>query len=100
MVRGGRNRAEDIARGTGIHPSGVTGIAVECGAGVSVAKLTGTIPHRQIGVTTVGQVRALGGDVVRTSGRSPYHATLTGLTPEQTSFLLTPTLYNPALEGL
>jgi hypothetical protein len=29
VVRGGRNRPEDIMRGTGTHPSGVTGISVE-----------------------------------------------------------------------
>jgi len=29
------------------------------------------IPHGQIGVTTVGEVRNAGGDVIRTSGRSP-----------------------------
>jgi hypothetical protein len=50
----------------------------------------------QVGVTTVGEVRAVGGDVLRTSGRSPHHATLTGLTSEQASNLLTPTIKNPA----
>ena len=38
------------------------------------------------------------GDVIRTSGRDSYHATLTGLTPEQASQLLTPTIPNPARE--
>lgn len=71
VVRGGRNRPEYIRRGTGTHPNG------------------------QIGVTTVGEVRQAGGDVIRTSGRSPYHATLTGLTPEQASQLLRPTIPNP-----
>jgi hypothetical protein len=51
-------------------------------------------PHGQIGVTTVGEVRKAGGDVIRTSGRG-YHATLTGLTPEQISNLLTPTIPKP-----
>lgn len=96
MVRGGRNRPADIKRGTGTHPGGVTGISVESASGVSVAELTATIPHGQIGVATVGEVRQAGGDVVRTSGRSPYHATLTGLTSEQVSELLTPTIVNPA----
>lgn len=99
VVRGGRNRPADIARGIGIHPSGVTGVSVESAAGVSVAELAAAVPHRQIGVTVVGDVRKAGGDVVRTSGRSPYHATLTGLTPEQASRLLTPTIPNPAREG-
>jgi hypothetical protein len=54
-----------------------------------------SIPHGQIGVTTVREVRNIGGDVVRTSGRSPYHATLTGLTPDQISNVPTPTILHP-----
>ena len=96
VVRGGRNRPADIVRGTGTHPSGVTGVSVESAVGVSVAELAASIPHGQVGVTTVGEVRKAGGDVIRTAGRSPYHATLTGLTPEQASRLLTPTIPNPA----
>lgn len=97
VVRGGRNRPEDIRRSTGTHPSGVTGVSVECAAGLAVAELAAAIPHGQVGVTTVGDVRKAGGDVIRTSGRSPNHATLTGLTPEQASKLLTPTISNPTL---
>jgi hypothetical protein len=96
VVRGGQNRPEDILRGTGTHPSGITGISVECGLGLSIAELANVIPHRQIGVTTVGKVRQAGGNVIRTSGRSRNHATLTGLTPEQISSLLTPIIPNPA----
>ncbi len=96
VVRGGRNQPEDLRRGTRTHPSGVTGASVECGEGLSVEELAATIPHGQVGVTTVGAVRAAGGDVVRTSGRSPHHATLTGLSPEEASRLLTPTVANPA----
>lgn len=82
MVRGGRNRPEDIRRGIGTHPSGVTGISVECALGLTLQELAQTIPHGQIGVT-IGEVRVLGGDVIRTSGRSLNHATLTGLSPEE-----------------
>ncbi len=98
VVRGGRNRPEDIARGTGTHPSGVTGVSVECEVGLAVEDLAAAIPHGQVGVTTVGEVRKAGGDVVRSSGRTPYHATLTGLTPEETSRLLIPTSPNPTQE--
>jgi len=98
VVRGGKNRPEDIQRGTGTHPSGTTGVSVESTEGVSVAELARAIPHGQVGVTTVDEVRKAGGDVLRTSGRSPHHATLTGLTPEQASQLLTPTILNPARE--
>jgi hypothetical protein len=94
IVRGGKNRSEDILRGIGTHPSGVTGISVESGVGLSVEELALMIPHSQVGVTTVGIVRKSGGDVIRTSGRSPNHATLTGLTPEKISKLLTPTIPN------
>lgn len=96
VVRGGRNRPEDIRRGMGTHPSGITGISVECGEAVSIQELSASIPHRQIGITTVGAVRAVGGDVIRTFGRSPYHATLTGLISEEISLLLTPTMPNPS----
>ncbi|MEH2438257.1 MAG: hypothetical protein V7K25_29355 [Nostoc sp.] len=54
------------------------------------------IPHGQVGVRTVSEVRKAGGDVIRTSGKSPHHATLSGLTPEKISNLLTPTYPNPA----
>lgn len=96
VVRGGRNRPEDIRRGTGTHPDGVTGVSVECAVVLAIEELAAVIPHSQIGVTTVGQVRKAGGDVIRTSGRNPHHATLTGLTPEQASNLLTPVIPNPA----
>jgi hypothetical protein len=96
VVRGGRNQPEDLKRGTGIHPSGARGVSVECDVGVAVAELAAELPHRQVGVTTVGAVRAEGGDVIRTTGRSPRHATLTGLSAEVASRLLTPTVPNPA----
>ena len=96
VVRGGRNLPADLRRGTGTHPSGITGVSVECGEAMPVEELTTVVPHGQIGVTTVGAIRAAGGDVVRTSGRSPQHATLIGLSPEEASRLLTPTIPNPA----
>jgi hypothetical protein len=96
IVRGGQNTPALVRKGLGTHRSGVTGVSVHSAPGASVAELAVGIPNGQIGVTTVGRVRAAGGDVVRTSGRSPHHATLTGLTPEQISGLLTPTEPNPA----
>src|ERR1700693_3670434 len=69
VVRGGRNQPEDLRRGTRTHPSGVTGASVECAEGLSVEELTTAIPHGHVGVTTVGAIRAAGGDVVRTAGR-------------------------------
>jgi hypothetical protein len=96
VVRGGRNQPEDLRRGIRTHPSGITGASVECAEGLSVEELAVFIPHGQVGVTTVGAIRAAGGDVVRTTGRSPNHATLVGLSPEEASRLLTPTRPKPA----
>lgn len=95
VVRGGINRPEHLDEKYRVHPSGVPGWSVHSAPGASVAELAVGVPNRQIGVTTVGRVRALGGDVIRTSGSSPHHATLTGLTPEQVSGLLTPAVSNP-----
>jgi hypothetical protein len=96
VVRGGRNQPADLRRGIRTHPSGVTGASVERAEGVSLEDLAAAIPHGQVGVTTVGAIRAAGGDVVRTSGRSPHHATLIGLSPDEASRLLTPTVPHPA----
>ena len=71
-------------------------VHVVCAAGATVEQLAAAVPHGQVGVTTVGRIRQLGGDVARTTGRSPNHATVSGLTPEQASRLLTPTRPNPA----
>jgi len=97
VVRGGLNTPEQIRGKLDRHPSGVPGVSVHSAPGVPIVELAVGLPHGQVGVTTVGRVRAAGGDVIRTSGRSPHHATLTGLTPEQISGLLTPTVPNPAL---
>ncbi len=94
VVRGGTNTPELIAKGTGTHPSGVTGISVECGTCL-VKDLAKGVPHSKVGVTTVGAVRKLGGDVIKTSGRSPNHATLTNLTAKQSSKLLNPVIKKP-----
>ena len=97
VVRGGQNTPEQARKGYRKHPSGVQGVSVHTAPGASIAELAVGIPNGQIGITTVGQVRAEGGAVIRTSGRSPHHATLTGLTPDQISDLLTPTVPNPTL---
>lgn len=94
VVRGGLNTVKSLKAGTDTHPSGVTGVSVECGT-CSVKELAKPLPHNQIGVTTVGDVRNAGGDVIKTSGNSPNHATLTGLTPEEMHQLLYPPIPNP-----
>jgi hypothetical protein len=108
VVRGGRNDAESFARGSGVQmdSSGkLQGVSINCGAGLSVEELTAPrpstgypgIPHNHVGVTTVGAIRAAGGDVIPTPSRTnPHHARLSGLTPEQASALFQPTVRNPS----
>ncbi len=94
VVRGGVNSVKTITEKTGTHPSGVTGVSVECGT-CGVKELSKNLPNPKIGVTTVGQVRKAGGNVIKTTGRSPNHATLTGLPPEKISELFQPPMWNP-----
>jgi hypothetical protein len=107
VVRGGENLPENFAQGSGVAvDSGgkLQGVSVNAASGLSVKELTSPlpqtgypgIPHNRVGVTTVGKVRALGGNVVPSPRRkNPNHATLSGLTPEQASSLFRPTIKNP-----
>src|SRR5438270_12489113 len=107
VVRGGQNRPENFAQGSGVAvgvDGKLQGVSVNSAPGLSIQELTASIPqtgypgipNNQVGVTTVGDVRARGGDVVPSPTRTnPYHATLSGLTPEQASQLFRPTIPNP-----
>jgi hypothetical protein len=108
VVRGGQNFPDNFARASGatVGTSGeLQGVSVNAGTGLTVDDLalpdarTGYpgILNNQIGVTTVGEIRARGGDVVPSPTRAnPHHATLSGLTPEHASELFRPTAANPA----
>ena len=107
VVRGGKNLPANFAQGSGVTVNAggkIEGVSVNAAPDVSVQELTAPnphtgypgIPHNQVGVTTVGAIRAAGGDVVPSPTRTnPYHATLSGLTPEQASQLFRPTVKNP-----
>ena len=107
VVRGGQNLPANFAQGSGVivdEGGHIAGVSINAAPGVSVQELTAPnphtgypgLPHKQVGVTTVGAIRAAGGDVVPSPTRTnPYHATLSGLTPEQASQLFRPTIPNP-----
>jgi hypothetical protein len=107
VVRGGQNLPANFAQGSGVTVDAgghIEGVSVNAAPAVSVQELTAPnphtgypgIPHHHVGVTTVGAIRAAGGDVVPAPTRTnPYHATLSGLTPEQASQLFRPTTPNP-----
>src|SRR2546423_1274225 len=108
VVRGGQNLAANFAQGSQVtvDASGkLERVSVNSAPGRSLEELTAAnpqtgypgIPHNQVGVTTVGAVRAAGGDVVPAPTRSnPYHAVLSGVTAEQASTLFRPTVKNPS----
>jgi hypothetical protein len=107
VVRGGLNRSDDFAHGTGatLDATGkLDNVSVNAAAGLSLADLTKPnprggypgVPHRQVGVTTVGRIRAAGGEVIpKPTRRNPHHAVLKGLTPDQAARLFQPTAPNP-----
>ena len=81
-------------KGTGNHPSGVTGFSAQCNGGTCLTELGANVRHNQMGVTTVGDIRSAGGDVLVTSGKG-NHVTVTNLTPNDASSLLSPSVPNP-----
>jgi hypothetical protein len=111
VVRGGQNLPENFARGSGVAmdtDGKLAGISVDSAAGKGLPDLTAPdlatgypgIPHRRVGVTTVGAIRAAGGEVSPSPRRAnPYHATLGGLTPGQAAELFRPTVPNPARDA-
>lgn len=111
VVRGGQNLPENFARGSGVTVTSggvLDGVSVNSAPGLTIKDLTAPDPqtgypgilNNQVGVTTVGAVRACGGDIVPSPTRAnPNHATLSGLTPEQASELFRPTVANPSRQG-
>lgn len=78
-------------------------VSVNSAPGKTLAELTVTIPNKQVGVTTVREVKATGGQVLaKPTLRNPDHCVLEGLTPEEAVHLFTPTVRNPHrdIEGL
>jgi RHS repeat-associated protein len=95
VVRGGLNRPEDIARN--LRETG--GISALSAAGKSPEELAAFVPHRRYGATTVGEIRAMGGDVISTPRPgNPHHADilLGPMSPDQLSKLFQPTRLNPS----
>lgn len=99
VCRGGTCTADRFAGGSGvtIDAAGrLSGVSVNSAPGRTVEELTASIPNKQVGVTTVGAIRAAGGDVIPDPRpNSPFHCQLYGITPVQAARLFTPTRQNP-----
>ena len=99
VCRGGSCTSDRFTKGSGVTTgdSGkLDGVSVNSAEGKSLQELTEGIPHNKVGVTTVGDVRKVGGDVVASPTRNnPNHATMSGITAKQAEELMTPTVKNP-----
>jgi len=102
VCRGGTCTATRFAKGSGVQLDSqgkLSGVSVNSALGQSVKELTKSIPNKQVGVTTVGEVRKTGGDILPSGTlNNPYHCTLCGITPLQAEKLFTPTIINPNLK--
>lgn len=99
VCRGGSCLAEYFQKGGVVGPDGkLSEISVNSKGGKSLKELTSVgIPHKKVGVTTVGEVRGLGGDVKPSpSLKNPFHADLFGITADQAEELFRPTIPNPS----
>jgi len=100
VVRGGQNLPQNFSKGSGVsvgENGALNGVSVQSANGVDVKTLSQNIPHNQVGVTTVGDVRAAGGNVVHSpTPGNPHHSTLSGVNANTASDLFRPTIPNPA----
>ena len=101
VVRGGINTVELLVIGSGVtvdaagnlHGISVNlhGISVNCAPRRTVAELSVGMPNRQIGVTSVGTVRAAGGEVTPDpTFHNPYHCLLKGIPADAVQALFNP----------
>lgn len=100
VVRGGMNQPEQFTLGSGVRTDSagrLSGVSVQSAVGITLETLAQYVPNNQVGVSTVGAIRAAGGDVVPKPTRNlPYHCEVQGVTAEAASRLFTPTRRNPA----
>jgi RHS repeat-associated protein len=91
VCRGGSCAAQAFANGKGVTTNPATGKldGVSTGLGDSVASASKNIPHSKVGVTTAGEIRAAGGQVINDRGN---HGTVSGLTAEKAAEVFKRTL--------
>ena len=99
VCRGGLCTADRFAAGSGVKldASGrMSGASVNSATDKTLKELSATIENKKLGVTTVGDVRRAGGDVVlKPTPNNPHHCEMCGITPQQAEKLFTPVVSNP-----
>lgn len=100
VVRGGTNTADRFSNGSGVTTNAdgtLNGVSVNSAPGASVEQLSQGIPNGQVGTTTVGEIRAAGGDVIPSpTANNPNHCTMCNISPQKAEELFTPTIKNPS----
>lgn len=100
VVRGGLNSVELLESGSGVTVDAfgsLFGLSVQSAPEKTVAELAVGLPNRKVGVTTVGAVRAAGGEVTPDPSRDrPYHCLAGGISARTASNLLNPPVPNPS----
>jgi len=99
VCRGGTCIADRFANGRGVSidiAGNLNNVSVNSASGASLKQLTATIPNKQVGATTVGDIRRAGGSITPSATtNNRYHCTICGLTPQKAEELFTPTVPNP-----
>jgi RHS repeat-associated protein len=99
VCRGGTCTAERFADGSGVtldSQGQLQGVSVNSAPGKTLQELTTMIKNRQVGVSTVEEVRAAGGTITSSpTPNNPFHCTMCGLTPQRAEQPFSPTVRNP-----
>jgi hypothetical protein len=96
VVRGGKDTfPERFLKGSSEHPCGIFGFSVQSASDRTLEELATWVKNNKIGVSTVGEIRAFGGEVTPTPGSTPFHATVSNLDPVRASVLFSPSRPNP-----
>ncbi len=95
VCRGGTCSADRFESASGVlkgSDGSLSNISVTSRNGASEAELVNNLPgnYSKYGVTTVGNIRSMGGDVVKDLS-SKFHSTINGLNSKQLESLFTPT---------
>lgn len=90
VVRGGVPTVKQLTNGAeSINANGtLQGVSVQSANGASVEQLSQGLKNNQVGVTTVGDVGAAGGDVIQTpQPNNPCHCDMNGVSAQDASKL-------------
>ena len=94
VCRAGTCTADLFRNGSGVEIDAqgkMSGVSVTAANGKTLKELSCKLPHKQIGWTTIGEITAAGGTVIPSgSTGNPYHADMSGITPEQAENLFKP----------